>query len=623
MISKLWIALVLLMVVAAARGQTSVSEVLTAADPNLTATQNVKPPASAPTPAAAPAPVSPPPAAPVTAPLAGPAVSAAPVGPSDSVFLLSIVKPLLFLIVVGLWAAIISRFDKDLHHNFLPREMWNGIQLAAGSLSFLIWLILPYFALGMFLALLISGSAITGYVFYRNQQVPPTKRWRISIETFNALFRPDSQAALVKHATIKLLSPTGAVLPLPASDEPMGPAHDALETLLVFMLPRRGDQFELIADAQQTTLSVQIDGVKYPQPSLDAKLGVSLIDYLKQSAALEVTDRRRKQSGKITFQDEENIRHTFEISTQGSTRGLILVARSDSGGQPRPLAKLGLLESQQKLLLAALEQPGRVVIVTSPPHKGQATTLYTLTSRHDPYTQSVLALEEDFKYDLEGVTHEKLEAGMDAAAVNQKLKAAMLREANVVLMSKLADEQTAAIIAQYAPTARFYVGMRYEDTFHALKAWVKLLGDTKAAGRSLSAIVSQRLLRRLCKTCRVPYKPDADVLRKLNLPAEKVNQFYKHSGQVMVKDEAQPCPDCLGLGFRGQFGVFEVMVLDDEARALLTLGQVEPLRAYLRKQKMLWLQEAALMKVIEGETSINEITRALANAKEPAAAKGA
>ena len=83
----------------------------------------------------------------------------------------------------------------------------------------------------------------------------------------------------------------------------------------------------------------------------------------------------------------------------------------------------------------------------------------------------------------------------------------------------------------------------------------------------------------------------------------------------MIKEEAKPCPDCLGLGFKGRTGLFEVMVFDDEARQLLAAGHLDPLRSYLRKQKMLWLQEAALMKVVEGETSIGEVTRIMGGGK--------
>jgi type II secretory ATPase GspE/PulE/Tfp pilus assembly ATPase PilB-like protein len=88
--------------------------------------------------------------------------------------------------------------------------------------------------------------------------------------------------------------------------------------------------------------------------------------------------------------------------------------------------------------------------------------------------------------------------------------------------------------------------------------------------------------------------------------------MYKHSGKVLVRDVEQPCPACLGLGYRGRTAVFEIMALDDQARALIAQNQMEALRTHLRKHKMLWLQEAGLFKAVEGATSIAEVTRVLA-----------
>ena len=131
-------------------------------------------------------------------------------------------------------------------------------------------------------------------------------------------------------------------------------------------------------------------------------------------------------------------------------------------------------------------------------------------------------------------------------------------------------------------------------------------------GDALHAIISQRLVRTLCPTCRVAYKPDPEALRKMNLPSDKVSQLYKQTGQVIVRDKPQTCTDCHGIGYRGRVGVFEVMMMDDMARGLIRAGKLDQLRAHLRKNKMLWLQEAALHRAVEGITSISEITRALA-----------
>ena len=165
-----------------------------------------------------------------------------------------------------------------------------------------------------------------------------------------------------------------------------------------------------------------------------------------------------------------------------------------------------------------------------------------------------------------------------------------------------------------AAGARLYIGLRHEDTFSCLRAWIKAIKDPQTAADSLSSIISQRLVRKLCQTCRISFTPNAQALRKLNVPPEKVGQLYKESGKVFIdkkKTRTQRCPDCLGMGFRGRVAVFEVMAINDLARDYIAASNLNQLRAHLRKQRMLWLQEAALARVVEGATSIAEITRSL------------
>ena len=181
-----------------------------------------------------------------------------------------------------------------------------------------------------------------------------------------------------------------------------------------------------------------------------------------------------------------------------------------------------------------------------------------------------------------------------------------------MMVSRLMGSKVARQIAAASGDARFYVGIRQRDTFSALKAWLKAVGDLKRGGEAVGAIISQRLVRNLCPVCRVAYKPDPEALRKMNLPPDRVAELYKQTGQVMVRDKPQPCVNCHTVGYRGRVGVFELMVLGEEAKGLIGQGKLDKLRAHLRRHKMLWLQEAALHKVVDGATSVSEVQRALA-----------
>jgi general secretion pathway protein E len=148
-----------------------------------------------------------------------------------------------------------------------------------------------------------------------------------------------------------------------------------------------------------------------------------------------------------------------------------------------------------------------------------------------------------------------------------------------------------------------------------MAAWVKAVGDPKAAAETLRAVVCQRLVRKVCLTCRAPYAAGPAEQKMLAIPSGKQVQIYKQSGKVLVKDQPTDCPTCKGIGYLGTVGALEVLVLDDEARRLLASGDVKG--AYMqarRAGKSLSLQEAALMKVRSGDTSLDEVRRVFAPA---------
>jgi type II secretory ATPase GspE/PulE/Tfp pilus assembly ATPase PilB-like protein len=209
------------------------------------------------------------------------------------------------------------------------------------------------------------------------------------------------------------------------------------------------------------------------------------------------------------------------------------------------------------------------------------------------------------------VDHNTVVRGKPAGEFNEKLGQLLRSDPQVAMVSKVADAHTARLLAEAGEETRAYVPLEQPDTLSALRQWIELVGDPPIAAEHLGAVVSQRLMRRLCPTCRVPYSPDPAALQKLNLPAERVGELFRSSGKVMAKDKEILCPECHGLGYRGRVAIFEVMFIDAAAAKYIAADELDSLRLHLRKQKMLYLQEAALAKVVDGVTDIKEVTRVM------------
>jgi general secretion pathway protein E len=531
---------------------------------------------------------------------------------AEPVFLTSIVKPLLFGAAVTGWGFLASRVNEDATYFYLKRDLWNMASLVSAAVGFGLMLVIPIFWIGFFVGVLPPAGMLVGYFYYRNTQVPYESQRRFSWSMLTGRIETYKQDRAQRAAKVRLMTMDEEVLEVPHGDAPYSEAHRRLEDLLEFALPRGADRIEMMASKEKLAISVRIDGVRYSrEEGLEPSQALEIIDYLKEAAGLDVEDRRKRQQGELLMESDDHGRHTLDLQTAGSTRGQQLMVTIDPSELANiPFTKLGMLDAQARQFRDVLQSEAGVVLTTGPAKQGITTLTYSLLQEHDPYTSSVLTLEDQVAFEAEGVKHNTLPAGYTNKQFYDKLAAMLRGDPNVVMLSHVPDQQTADLVAKNSEEVRFYVPMEDADTFTAMRKWIKLVGKQQRAAEGLVAVVAGRLVRRLCDTCKQPYTPDRSALKRLNLPSN-VSQLYQASGEVVYKDKPQTCPTCLGMGYRGRTGVYEVMVLDAQARAFLASNEFDRLRSHLRKQKALWLQEAALTKVVNGETDIKEVTRVM------------
>jgi type II secretory ATPase GspE/PulE/Tfp pilus assembly ATPase PilB-like protein len=248
-------------------------------------------------------------------------------------------------------------------------------------------------------------------------------------------------------------------------------------------------------------------------------------------------------------------------------------------------------------------------------------------ARHDAYTSNVKTLEREVQHRVEGVDHKKFEPEPGVEDFGAMLTKIIRRDPDVVLCGDISEPGTAkaaALMGMESPLV--YVLIPADSMATAIAMWMQAVGDPKMATRCLSAVVQQRVMRTLCPNCKSPFTPAPEQAKKLGIPSGKEVQLFRPSGKVQVKNRIEDCPVCQGSSYFGQAGVFEVMSLDDEARRLLSENDFRTAYARaVREQKMMQLQEAALVKVRDGDTSLEEVQRIFApkqaaGAPKPAAA---
>ncbi len=536
---------------------------------------------------------------------------------ADSAILVSLFKPLLLAGLLIGWAVVAGRFDKDMDYFFLKRKLWNGVIFATGMTGMALALWIKIFWIGFPIGLLIMIGGIAAYWFYRNKEVPEKQRWQMGLSMLHQRLDERKNVSAQSKAILKLIGPEGGELEVPYGEDPFAIAHQRLQDILAFALPRQAEYLTIQISATEGKCVATIDGAKHAMEPLTSGDATQLLEYLKGSSAMNLVEKRKKQEARLKIVSPTLGSHIIDIATAGSTTGATLRLEFDKDKRlTLDFDSLGLLESQKQRLLDLLQgEQKRIVLVSVPSKQGLSTTLSSLLGQHDPYTQQLITLEDEIPVRLEGVEHTLVDPKSSIEKVSDDMARMLRSDPGVLLLSKLYDPKLAGQLGTASEDMRVYIGMRHRDTFSALKSWCKAVGDLKLAGESTTAVISQQLIRKLCVTCRVPMKPTSSALAKLNLSPDKV--IYKQSGKVMVKDQEMLCPDCHGVGYRGRTGVFEVMILDDQARDFIKAGKLDLLRKHLRRQKMLWMQEAALALVVEGKTSIAEISRVMENPAKP------
>lgn len=532
-----------------------------------------------------------------------------------SVSLVSIAKPLLMFVTFIPWAWLISaKLDKDARYYHMNYHMWNGIHLGAGVAALLAILLVPIFWVGWPISLLLLAAPILAYWKIRNGIVPEGQQFYLTSQSLADRLSARKASKAVRTAAITFIDANRKTRPVPVKEDPLYPTHLLAEDLLGPAVAARASRLEVTVTPNGATAAQTVDGVKYKRESMPADAAAKLVDYLKDAAALDVQDRRKRQVGTFKMTSGE-LRSDITITTEGSSTGLRM--RLDFDREQRlskPFDGIGLLESQMESLKSLTEIHDRhgIVLLGAPPGHGLTTTAYSFLSRHDAYTSNIKTLEREIHLYLDGVDQVLWDAANPDIDFATNLQSILRRDPDVVMISELQDSETALAATQPGMEGPLlYIQMRSPSIPDTFREWAKRVGDARQATKALRVITNQRLIRTLCPHCRQAYQPTPEQLKRLNLSG-KVSQLYRASGKVQVKNKIENCPVCQGTGYLGQTAAMEIFIVDDESRKLLATGDLKGAVAAARRKKMLFLQEAALAKVVAGETTIEEVIRVTA-----------
>lgn len=536
-------------------------------------------------------------------------------------------KALPILLLLLIWARLLTWMDKDAVDAHLPRLVINCGMIAGMIGGLLLFLLLPgyWLALGVFVAAMLSDVGV--YLLMRHQRVGLGDLKDQLADFFHSLISRKPREPKAAEGEVQLIAKGGIPVGAPTEDDPIAPKYVAVQKLLTDPLRRRADTIAVMPSDGGASVRYAVDGVTYSGTSMSRDDAANAATYLKELAGLDLSEARKPQTGKIKCRYSGKS-HELRVTTAGSTAGESVQILVDPTRQHEFTPdNVGFTPEQVQELGELVGSPNGIVLLSTPKGQGLTGLVYAVVRKHDAFLTHIHTIERDPPSELEGVTQNPLPAKASGTEEAKLTDWVTSQQPDVIAMSSVEDPRSAQSLAAFAAEGhRVYVGLRASSTFDAIRAWRKLVGDDKSALRDLCYVVNGRLVRKLCMACKVGYTADPETLRKLNMSPDKAGKLFQARTQPLRDPKGNPivCEFCQDMRFVGRTGVFETFTIDDEIRQVISAGGSEnQLKQLFRKQRRKYLQEQALARVEIGETSVQEVLRVLKPESSSSSSKSA
>jgi type IV pilus assembly protein PilB len=399
------------------------------------------------------------------------------------------------------------------------------------------------------------------------------------------------------------------------AEDPEAPVIRLVHQILEQALGNRASDVHVEPLHDRVRVRYRVDGVCYEAHSLDVELAGPVITRLKVMARMDIAEHRKPQDGRINVQlmgRPIDIRASLVPATSGESMVMRLLDREVSLVD---LQDLGFVGEDLDRFERIIRRPNGIFLVTGPTGSGKTTTLYAAIKRLNQPNVKIITAENPVEYHLLGVNQSEVRhnIGLDFARILRS----MLRQApNIILVGEIRDRETAEIAIQAALTGHLvFSTLHTNDAPSALTRLIDMGVKPFLASTAVSAVMAQRLVRKLCLSCRQPVQPVASLMDAVGLDAAAVGDRTIY--------QAVGCRECRFEGYKGRIGLFELFSMDPQLREItFRRGSTMEIREQARLTGGLrTLRQDGVRKILEGTTTIEEVLRVTgARTAEPSAA---
>ncbi len=403
-----------------------------------------------------------------------------------------------------------------------------------------------------------------------------------------------------------------------------------VNNLFYTAVKERASDIHIEPTDEKVVVRYRIDGRLVPRKEANRGFLASIVSRVKIEAGLNIAEKRLPQDGRITKKIAGKV-IDVRVSTVPTAKGERVVMRLlDKEQVLLNLMDLGFARQELDQLEQLIARPNGIILVTGPTGSGKTTTLYACLNKINTPEKNILTAEDPVEYELRGIGQMQVQPKIGLTFASG-MRSFLRQDPDVIMVGEIRDTETAEIAIHASLTGHLVLStLHTNDAPSAITRLVDMDVQPYQISSSVMAVLAQRLVRRLCGLCRIPYTPTAQDLLELGIDAAEVQQKLgelKKVAATTVLGSNDPatlpeptsagslkffhpggCDACSATGYRGRIGIFELMLIDEPVRReILNNSDAKTIQRVAQQQGMRPLRDDGARQVIAGVTSVEEV----------------
>lgn len=385
------------------------------------------------------------------------------------------------------------------------------------------------------------------------------------------------------------------------------PIAKIVATILEYAVTSRASDVHIEPQDDRVRVRYRIDGILYDRLTLPKSVQEMLVSRIKILSEMKIDEHRTPQDGRFNFKvntEEVDLR----VSVLPTVHGEKIVMRllKKSGGIPT-LADLGLAGTSLKALETAILRPHGIILVTGPTGSGKTTTLYSVLSKLNTPKVNIMSLEDPVEYEMKGVNQVQINPAVGLTFASG-LRAFLRQDPNIILVGEIRDSETTELAVQAALTGHLVFSTLHTSTAAgALPRLTDLGAESYLLASTITAVMGQRIVRKICADCKESFTPQPQILEKIK---QELGPLYPKDSLKIQFYRGRGCVQCADAGYLGRIGIFEVLTVSEKiGRLILQKSDSDTVEKEAVSEGMVTMMQDGYLKVLQGVTTIEEVLR--------------